>query len=113
MQVWTELVLEVAVMAARIIAVAAAHSRNVLLCLLLVLICAAVASFWHTRQDLIFLVTGAVVGPVAEIVCVHFGVWQYANPSFLGIPVWLPLAWGFVTMLIGRIAGTLSRVKTK
>jgi len=66
LRVWTELILEVAVVVAGIIAVAAAHSRNALLCLLLVLIWAAAATFWHTRQDLIFFVTGAVVGPVAS-----------------------------------------------
>ncbi len=64
-------------------------------------------------QDLIFFLTGAVVGPVAEIVCVHFGAWQYVTPSFLGIPVWLPVAWGFATTLIGRFAGTLTRVSMK
>jgi len=38
LRVWAELVLEVAVVVAGITAIAAAHSRNALLCLLLLLI---------------------------------------------------------------------------
>jgi len=72
LRVRTELVIEVAVLAVGIAAIAAAHSRAALLCLLLVLIGAAVATFWRTGEDLIFFTIGAVIGPVAEVVCVHF-----------------------------------------
>ena len=69
--------------------------------------------FWHTKHDAYFFVTGAIIGPLGEIICISSGVWSYVNPSFLGIPLWLPFAWGFATMLIKRIAETLVRIEKK
>jgi hypothetical protein len=48
-----------------------------------------------------------VLGPFAEIISIHFGVWQYANPTLLGIPVWLPLGWGFGIVFMKRVAETI------
>jgi hypothetical protein len=50
-----------------------------------------------------FFVFGAIIGLIAEVVAVHFGAWQYTNPSLLRVPIWLPIAWGFVVVLIKRI----------
>jgi len=36
----------------------------------------------------------AIFGALSEIVAVHFGVWTYATPEFLGIPWWLTMVWG-------------------
>jgi hypothetical protein len=105
-----ELVSEIMLCCAGIASIALFFQNNLLLSALLVVAWAIGIKFWHKKHDILFFVTGAVVGPIAEIVCIYFGVWQYANPTFLGIPVWLPLAWGLVTVLIKRIAETLSKL---
>ena len=69
--------------------------------------------FWHGKHDIIFFISGGVLGPFAEIIAIHFGVWQYTNPDFLGIPMWLPLAWGFVSVMLLRIAETFVSIERK
>ena len=65
--------------------------------------------FWPNREDHIFYIAGAIIGPVAEIVATHAGIWGYTLPTFLKIPVWLPFAWGFAVVLIIRIGQAFVR----
>jgi len=69
--------------------------------------------FWYKKHDSYFFVIAAIVGPIGEIVAIGFGVWQYANPTFLGIPLWLPLAWGLFAVMIKRIAEIFVDIKLK
>ena len=68
--------------------------------------------FFRIKRDITYFILGVVIGTFGEIICVHFGVWSYSNPSFLGIPMWLPLAWGFATTLIRRFAITFGRIRS-
>ena len=36
----------------------------------------------------------AVAGSLCEVIAISAGAWEYSNAQFLGIPIWLPLAWG-------------------
>jgi hypothetical protein len=69
-----------------------------------------VLGVWHDRGDLCFFGGMAVLGSVAEVVFVHFGVWRYANPTFLGIPLWFPLAFGVAVLLLGRLFRTFTEL---
>jgi hypothetical protein len=40
------------------------------------------------------------LGPLAEIIAIHQGLWIYGAPAFFGIPLWLPLEWGIATLFI-------------
>jgi hypothetical protein len=60
--------------------------------------------FWPNKEDHVLYVGGAILGPIAEIIATRVGIWQYALPTFLNIPLWLPFAWGFAAVLIIRIA---------
>jgi hypothetical protein len=108
-----ELIFEIILYCVGIASIALFFQNNLLLSVILVIAWAIGIKFWHKKHDVLFFVTGAIVGPVGEIVCIYFGVWQYANPTFLGIPVWLPLAWGLATMLIKRIAETFVKIEMK
>jgi len=108
-----ELLFEIILFFAGIVTIAIFFNNNILLSFLLIAIWAIGIKFWHKKHDVYFFVTGAIIGPLAEIICIYFGVWHYANPTFLGIPIWLPLAWGFATMLIKRIAETFVRIEMK
>lgn len=82
--------------------------NNLVVLMLMLLVWLFALKFWHSREDIIFFLAAAFFGPLGEIVAIHFGVWAYANPSMLGIPVWLPFAWGYVGMLIRRLSITIS-----
>ena len=82
------------------------------LCLFLVMLVEVliVLGVWHDRSDLCFFGGMAVLGSVAEVVFVHFGVWRYANPTFLGIPLWFPLAFGVAALILGRLIRILTKL---
>lgn len=64
---------------------------------------------WPNREDHIIFIAGAVLGSIAEIIATYAGIWGYTLPTFLNIPLWLPFAWGFVSVIIVRIAQSLNR----
>jgi uncharacterized membrane protein len=64
---------------------------------------------WPNREDHIIFIAGAILGSTAEIIATHAGVWNYTLPTFLNIPIWLPFAWGFVSVLIIRVAQCVKR----
>jgi len=59
---------------------------------------------WPDKEDHVVFIAGAVLGSTAEIIATKVGIWHYTLPTFLNIPLWLPFAWGFVSVLIIRIA---------
>jgi uncharacterized membrane protein YoaT (DUF817 family) len=43
-----------------------------------------------------------LVGTAAEIFAVHQGMWGYGAPTYLGVPLWIPVMWAnFVITLRG------------
>ena len=69
--------------------------------------------FWHKKHDIYFFAIGAIIGPVGEIIAIYFGAWQYANPSLLGIPIWLPIVWGLAMILVKRLAEVFVKIEMK
>ncbi len=59
---------------------------------LLVLIVAA-GAFWFRGFNRFLIWSLGIMGPMLEVIGVHYGIWHYAKPDFLGIPFWLPLAY--------------------
>lgn len=55
------------------------------------------------KGDVYFYAIAAVIS-LHEVVVINFGAWKYANPSFLGIPLWLPFMYGLIAVVIKRIA---------
>ncbi len=108
-----ELIYEVALFSFGIVLIFLLYEHNLILTGSLIGAWLIGIIFWHKKHDICFFVAGAVVGPIGEIVCIHFGVWQYANPTFLGIPLWLPFAWGLATMLVKRFAETFVKIEMK
>ena len=64
---------------------------------------------YSSRDLLVFLIAG-IAGPLGEIVCLFLGIWNYSNPSFLGMPLWLPLLWGISGVMLLRISETVYRL---
>ncbi|NMJ77346.1 hypothetical protein GLU64_02965 [Nanohaloarchaea archaeon] len=78
------------------------YQSSLILTALLAAVSGAPLILWNKREDLFFYSTGFVGGPLAEIICIYFGAWSYSSPDLLGIPLWLPFAWGKVTLIMGR-----------
>ncbi len=78
------------------------------------LICITVLMFFirTEKQSFVVYIVGFIFGPIAEIVAIHAGAWQYAAPSFSGIPIWLPFLWANAALFIvntEKLAHTLFR----
>ncbi len=61
----------------------------------------------RSKRDLVPLLVGGILGPLMEMIVIRYGGWQYANPSFGGIPMWLPLLWGITGWFLYKITDLL------
>jgi len=107
-QIWTELVIELAAFSILVASVGLLWRNNPLLFIVMLVECLAALGLWHERYDLSFFLIIAVLGSLAEAVFVYFGVWCYANPTFLGVPLWFPLAFGTTGLIGERLARTFT-----
>lgn len=104
---WAGLVMELAAFSLLVASVVLLWKNNALLFIVMVVECASALRLWHSRLDLCFFLIIAVLGSLAEAVFVHFGIWHYANPTWLGIPSWFPLAFGTTGLIGERLARTI------
>ena len=75
---------------------------------LLLLVLAAIAASMifiggERKRDLALFVLVSVWGAFSEAIAIHYGAWSYPEPSFLGIPLWLPFVWGIAGIFIKRL----------
>jgi uncharacterized membrane protein YoaT (DUF817 family) len=84
------------------------HRHNLALLAVLCLVLAVVLTQWHRRSDVVCLIVIAVFGTMAEAAFVRFGVWQYANPSCFGMPVWFPIALGLAGLVGQRLTRSIT-----
>jgi len=113
MKAIVEALAELAILAIGLTLLVLFWENNLLASVLVLLVYLLIRFLWPKKHDDIYFITGGIIGPVVEIICIHFGIWSYTNPSGLGIPLWLPLAWGLATVMITRIAGTILQQKTE
>lgn len=86
------------------------HSSTLILTALLGLSTAASLYIWTGKKNFTFYILGAIFGSLAEITPIYFGAWTYSNPTAIGIPIWLPLAWGKAALLIKRLEVPAQRI---
>ncbi len=77
---------------------------NILLTEFLVVILILMLSMQRSKKEIILVVFFGIAGSIAEIVTMYFGVWQYDNPSFFGIPLWLPALWAVASIYVIRVS---------
>jgi hypothetical protein len=61
-----------------------------------------------TRGDWAFALAAAIAGPAVEAAIHGLGVFDYTEPDFLGLPLWLPALWANGGLAIRRLFGPLS-----
>lgn len=61
--------------------------------------------FWHKdRTEFVIFGYGLIVGLVVEIIGTKISGYQsFTKPDFGGIPLWLPVAWGYGFVAIKRV----------
>ena len=64
--------------------------------------------FWHDRLDVGLFFTGAVFGVLVEYVAVGANYYSYAKSEMAGLPIYLPVVWGYLLVMFNRIVGTLA-----
>ncbi|MBN2042243.1 MAG: hypothetical protein JW754_00390 [Candidatus Aenigmarchaeota archaeon] len=106
-----DIILEVILFALWVGLVSTLYHNYMLLmgCLAFVLI--VMLFLWHDKDDVYMVIAGAIIGPIAEIICVNAGAWSYAVPNIFGIPYWLPFAWGAAGLLLKRAVETYFKIK--
>lgn len=103
----TELAMELVAFSILVASVSLLWRNNLLLFVVMLVECPLALVLWHNRLDVSFFLIIAVLGSLAEAVFVQFGVWSYANPTFLGMPLWFPLAFGTTGLIGSRLAQTI------
>ncbi len=67
---------------------------------LLFLIALGFMIFMRKKRFVAVYAFGFIFGPLTEAFAIRTGAWQYAMPSFFGIPVWLPFLWGCAALIL-------------
>ena len=58
--------------------------------------------FYNKKEKLFFILTG-VFGVILETLGGLVGIWTYASPNFITVPVWIFFCWGFTFMFLRSI----------
>ena len=104
----TELLTEFLAFFLLVTSVALLWRNNLLLFAVALAECLLGLALWHDRLSVSFFLTIAMLGTLAEAVFVRSGIWRYANPTSLGIPLWFPVAFGTTGLLGARLARTIT-----
>jgi uncharacterized membrane protein YoaT (DUF817 family) len=108
-QLLKELALELGMFSLLAASIVLLWKDNLTLSIIVLMECLLTLGLWHEKYDLAFFFIVAVLGTASEIVFVYFGVWQYANPSVFGVPLWFPLAFGMSGLTCERLIHTIIR----
>ena len=109
-RIWRELAMELAAFCVLVSSVVLLWRNNLLLFTVALAEALVALGLWHERHDISFFLVIGVLGSLAEAVFVHFGVWHYANPTLLGVPLWFPLAFGTTGLIGQRLARTITGI---
>ena len=109
-QLWIELAMQIAAFSLLVASVSLLWRNNLLLFTVALAESLAALRLWHERYDVSFFLIIAVLGSLAEAVFVHFGVWRYANPTLLGVPLWFPVAFGTSALIGKRLVCTITHM---
>lgn len=83
-----------------LIIIALFWKNNILLTILLSVSLISILILYHKKKDLITIFAAAMGGSLGELILIYLGIWSYTNPTLLNIPLWLPLAWAHVGIIL-------------
>jgi hypothetical protein len=49
---------------------------------------------------------------IGEAIMINSGAWvYYGEPNLLGIPLWIPISWGYISVIIRKLSLTLEKLE--
>lgn len=106
---WRDRGLVVLLLAVAIPVLAVAYRDVGFASIVIFLLAGVSARVWRTREDWVLGVTGATIGPLAELAATSSGLWTYAVVSVGPLPLWTFAMWWIypiaVTRLVDSAAG--------
>jgi uncharacterized membrane protein YoaT (DUF817 family) len=110
---WGELAQEVVLFSGLAVAIVLLQGSSAVALTVLLAIALATLALWHDPYDRWSFFIVAVFGTCAEVFFVHYGVWRYANPDLLGIPLWFPVAFATSALIGERLIRTVTRTRKR
>ena len=77
---------------------------NILLTEFLLLILILMLAMKTSKREIMLVIYFGIAGSIAEMLVMHFDIWQYANSDFFGIPAWLPVLWAVASIYVIRVS---------
>jgi len=96
-----------------VLAVAFFWENSLLTCGILAFLSITFLLILKDKYNVYFYLTVATSGALAESFCVMMGAWKYSYANFLGIPYWLPLAWGMAGLGFKDIYGLIKLLRNR
>jgi hypothetical protein len=63
--------------------------------------------FFHRPLDAVYFIFGACAGPTFVLVFTSLNFYSFTEPDFLGMPYWLPVFWGNISLALRRVSWIL------
>jgi hypothetical protein len=84
--------------------------HNLVVFLIFIGILISVFMMEYNKGEAVIFIFGIGIGLLVEVIGNYLvGYQSFANPDIFGIPLWLPLAWGYAFVFMGRMARILSK----
>jgi len=61
------------------------------------------ATFFYNKKEKLFFILTGVFGIILETLGGLVGIWTYASPNFITVPIWIFFCWGFTFMFLRSI----------
>lgn len=84
--------------------------NNIALTVIFIVISAFVLLKWADKEEKIVYFASFVLGPILDLILIPRGVWAWGNPSLFGIPLWLPLFYGILTVTAIKIGKSAAKL---
>ena len=84
--------------------------NNLILAVLFLAVSAVILLNFSSKEEKVLYFISFVLCPVFDLILVPRGLWTYANPFVLGVPLWLPLTYGLGTVMIVKIGNSIARL---
>lgn len=92
-----------------LMSVALLWRQNIILFAALLVVAALLFLVERSNSEVKTFLFCAICGMAAEYIAISFGAWNYQNPNFFNIPIWLPLLWGIASVFIIRVYRNFSK----
>ncbi|OGF89036.1 hypothetical protein A3I27_03395 [Candidatus Giovannonibacteria bacterium RIFCSPLOWO2_02_FULL_43_11b] len=79
--------------------------QNSLLLFMIYIVLSVVLILWHRdNSEFVIFIYGIIIGGLVEVIGTQVSGYQsFIEPDFLGIPIWLPVVWGYGFVAMKRI----------